>query len=44
MAKRNTTLTHADMRAALSVVPEFAESQLDTENILCTEKASSTLQ
>jgi len=35
MAKRNTTLTHADMRAALSVVPE---------NILCTEKASSTLR
>ena len=44
MAERNTTLTRADMRAALSVVPEFAESQLDTENILCTEKASSTLR
>ena len=28
MAERNTTLTRADMRAALSVVAEFVESQL----------------
>ena len=39
MAERNTTLICAGMtiRAALSVVAEFAESQLVTENILCRQ-------
>ncbi|MDD6438240.1 MAG: hypothetical protein PUG09_09290 [Prevotella sp.] len=35
MIKANTTLTRADMRARLSVVAEYVESPLTTENILC---------
>ena len=35
MIEANTTLTRADMRARLSVVAEYVESPLTTENILC---------
>lgn len=35
MIEANTTLTRADMRARLSVVAEYVESPLTTENFLC---------
>ena len=40
MAGRNTTLTRVDMRVELSVVVEFVESQLATENILSLKKTA----
>jgi len=40
MAGRNTPLTRVDMRVKLSVVVEFVESQLATENILRPKKTA----
>ena len=40
MAGRNTPLTRVDMRVELSVVVEFVESQLATENILSLKKTA----